>query len=120
MMVRRSHSLGLLLALLALVMQIGVSAPLPRSDAEAVLATATLCHSDDGSGTPSSPHTPDCALCPLCLTVASVAFALPASGPSIPTPRVVGRPLAGLPAEASAPPSPTRLGAQPRAPPIQA
>jgi hypothetical protein len=120
MMVRRAHSLGLLLALLALLMQIGVSAPLPQSDAEAVLAAASFCHPDDGSGAPARPHTPDCALCPLCLTVASMPFALPASGPRLPLPRVVALPRSDAPIRTSPPPSTARLAARPRAPPFQA
>jgi len=120
MTVRRPHSLGLLLALLALVMQIGIGVPLPRSDAETVLAAATLCHSDDGGGGPATPHTPDCVLCPLCLTVASMPFALPASGPSVPAPRIAVLPRSGTPVRTSPPPSAARLAAQPRAPPIHA
>ena len=120
MMPRRPPSLGLLLALLALVMQLGFGVPVPRSEADAVLAVATLCHSDDGGGAPSTPHTPDCSLCPLCVAVDGTAFTLPASGPAIPAPRTAALARPAAPPPSTAPPSTTRFTAQPRAPPFEA
>ena len=116
---RHPHSLGMLLGLLALVMQLGFGVSLPRSDADAVLAAATLCHTDDG-GVPTSPHTPDCALCPLCATVASTVVMLPTDGPAIPTRDTVVSSRPASPPQASTPLSIRRFAAQPRAPPSYA
>lgn len=117
----RPGSLGSLLALLALIMQVGFGAVLPRSDADAVLAAAAICHADNGGGgEPAAPRMPDCGLCPVCMTVASVAIALPATGPAIPAPRSGALTL--LATDPAATPSvlPIRHAARPRAPPIQA
>jgi hypothetical protein len=108
------------LALLALVMQLGFGVPVSRSDADAVLAAATLCHSDDGGDAPSTPHTPDCSLCPLCVYVGGTAFALLARGPAIPARRTVALAWSAAPPPSAAPPSTPRFAAQPRAPPFQA
>ncbi len=117
---RRPPSLGMLLALLALIAQLGFGTALPRSDADAVLAATTLCHSDDGGPAPSAPHTPDCVLCSLCATVASTVFMLPADGPAIPPPLTIAIVRASELPQATAPPATSRFVAQPRAPPFQA
>ncbi len=126
MLDRRPKSLGLLLALLALAMQLGLVAAFPRAgdlargDNAAVLAAATICHTDDGGPGPTEPHTPDCALCPLCATVAASVFALPTGGASLPAPRLAAIPQQAAPPPATAPPTIDRRTAQPRAPPVQA
>ena len=120
MTARHPPSLGLLLTLLALVMQIGFGVPLPHSEVDAVLAAGTLCHSDDSGGAPSSPHAPDCGLCPVCMAVASVAFILPADGPAMQAPRAKVMQATDGRTNAATPPSIPRFAAQPRAPPIQA
>ena len=117
---RRPPSLGSLLALLALVMQFGFGAALPRQEADAVLAASTLCHSDDGGPAPATPHTPDCARCPLCATVASIVFVGSMPGPAIPALRTVSAAPHRIQPHSPAPTPQARLAARPRAPPSQA
>ena len=80
----------------------------------------TLCHTGaDEPSDPAAPHTPDCAVCPLCATLTAPAVILSAAS-SLPPPDVV------LPARypgatrPRAPPPRTVTRAQPRAPPPQA
>lgn len=120
MTTRHLKSLGSVLALLALVMQLGFGAALPRSDVDAVLAATTLCHADDGAPGPAAPHTPDCALCPLCTVGASIVFVAPGTAPSVPAPHTTAIGRAAVPPQSTAPPSRPRFAAQPRAPPFQA
>jgi hypothetical protein len=118
----RPRPFGLLLALLALIGQLGFGFAMPRPAADAVLAATAICHAND-NGTdgpaPAAPHAPDCVLCPLCVTVANTAFLVPTGGPPVPNPNAVvaGR-LAFLPPP-TAPPAPLRRPSQPRAPPLQ-
>ena len=124
MTTRRHHSLGLLFALLALLVQLGVGVSVPRGNPDAGVAAATaICHTDGdaaGGSAPVAPHTPDCAICPLCVTVASAGFVVPDDGPAIRTSRTVVIGRAAVPPQAAAPPSQPRFAAQPRAPPFQA
>ena len=120
---RRPHSFGLLLAWLALLVQLGFAQPLPRSDAMAIDAAMTLCHAEGGatnSPTPAAPHTPDCAICPLCLTIAGTGYALPPGPPPTPTASVVITGRVALAPPPTAPPAGPRFTGQPRAPPVPA
>jgi hypothetical protein len=101
-MVNRRVSLhGLLAVLLALMVQLGVGASVPRPDPVALL-NGTICHADDDAGgAPASPapHTADCLVCPLCVAVHAPSVALVA-------------------ASQVSPPAPRRPPSQPRAPPL--
>jgi hypothetical protein len=115
---RRPHSLGLLLALLALVLQINIGAPPPKTAADAVLTAAKLCRADDNGAPPAAPHTHDCVLCPLCLTGANATLALPADAPALAPPRIAALHQPGIPPQTATAPPAARF-AQSRAPPIQ-
>ncbi len=66
---------GLLLALVALAMQLAVFGIVPTTGAAAgvdrLLATS-ICHTDtsDQGNAPARHHAPDCAVCPLCQAIA--------------------------------------------------
>jgi hypothetical protein len=124
MSTRRPMHVGLLLAWLAVSVQLALGALVPTAVASLSLVDgAPLCHTSDGSETPAptAPHHPaDCLVCPLCASLA-VHWALPTSDPPAPAPQqtiVVAR--VGLPPPAIAPPSLVRPNPPPRAPPIQA
>jgi hypothetical protein len=75
---------GLLLAVVALVMQIAAASVVPFASPAANLdrlVAASICHSDAGTqgGNPVRHHAPDCAVCPLCqaITHAGVLLAAP-------------------------------------------
>ena len=111
-------SVGLLLAVLALVSQLALGSVVLSDDAQAAEfdAIAVLCQ----TGAPAPvhhQHAPDCAICPLC-----VALALPGviltPGPVLPAPSVRGVAVVALPPPARAPPARTLRLAQPRGPPI--
>jgi hypothetical protein len=116
----RPKSLGLLLALLALAVQLGFGIALPRANGDAFLAAASICHTDDGRSPPALPHAPDCVLCPLCANVAGSVFVAPSAGPSVPAPRTALIAMASILPQALAPTVPARATARPRAPPLQA
>ncbi len=110
---------GLLLATLALLVQLGAGIAMPAP--VSVVDAATICHAGDEAPSPVAPHHPDCELCPLCTTAAaSQAVFLRADAPSMPAPRVLPRFAAGAPPQATAPPATEWSAAQPRAPPILA
>ena len=119
MTTHRPHWLGLLLATLALLVQLGAGSAMPAP--VSVGDAAAICHAGDDTPAPVAPHPPDCELCPLCTTAATGhAVFLRADAPSIPAPRILPRFAAGAPPQATAPPAPERSTAQPRAPPILA
>jgi hypothetical protein len=109
---------GLLLATLALLMQLGAGLAMPAP--VSVVDTATICHAGDDAPAPAAPHHSDCELCTLCTTAAGHAVFLRADAPAMPAPRVLPRFAAGAPPQATAPPAYERSTAQPRAPPILA
>ncbi|HXT78768.1 MAG TPA: hypothetical protein VN702_04325 [Acetobacteraceae bacterium] len=119
---RRLPLLGLLLALLALSVQLAAGAVVPPAEAVQSLAvTGAICHSGDTptDQTPAAPHHPAaCLLCPVCATLASHAAPLPLDGPILPPPRSMAIALASPPPPATAPPPALRGDAQPRAPPV--
>ena len=68
---------GLALALVALLMQLAAASVVPlASPAASVerLAAASICHRHGGA--PPAPHTPDCAVCPLCQAIAHAGVLL--------------------------------------------
>jgi hypothetical protein len=120
-MFKRGLSLpGLIAVLLALMVQLGIGATVPRVDPIA-LAAGAICHADEPAGgnqdTPPN-HAPDCLVCPLCAAVHAPAIAVLAAQMVLPAPPVmlVSRP--GLPPPSTAPPSAQRPPNQPRAPPV--
>jgi len=119
MRLHRTSASGLLLALLALAMQLAFGAVVPRIEIASTLAGATaICHADETSDqAPPAPHHPaDCPICPLCVSLSGPAFALTAH-PALPTPRVVMVAPAVVLPPATAPPSTVVLAARPRGPP---
>lgn len=114
---RRILAFGLILALLALVMQPAANSVVPRIDAVAALNDATeICHvRGTPDQTPPAPHSPpDCLVCPLCVSL-SPTVAIPVHA-VLPAPRtlVVARAVAPPPA---APPSATVPAERSRDPP---
>jgi hypothetical protein len=113
---------GLVAALLALMIQLGIGARVPRLDLLLQIAEAeTLCHGSDGAGGPHVPapmHPLDCLVCPLCLALHAPP-ATPVSDPPVFT-RSAGAAVIRpeLPPPSTAPPGPQRPPSQPRAPPI--
>jgi hypothetical protein len=118
----RFHLPGLFAVLLALMVQLGIGASVPRFDVVTQLIGAEiLCHPPDKSGDTPSPaplHPLDCLICPLCVALHAPPMVL------VPDVAVVA-PSAGvvvlrseLPPPSTAPPSPRRRPSQPRAPPI--
>jgi hypothetical protein len=120
MRLHRTSASGLLLALLALAMQLAFGSVVPRLEIASALAGATtICHADETSGeAPPTPHNPaDCPICPLCVSLSGPALAL-TTHPPLPTPHmVVVAPVVVLP-PATAPPATVVLAARPRGPPI--
>ena len=119
MLNRRFHPSGLFAVLLALMVQLGVGASVPRIDP--VTGVAALCHAEhDGDGRPSKAplHPADCLACPFCAALNAAAFVLVPviDRPSPPALVVVDK--TALPPPATAPPIADRAPGQPRAPPI--
>jgi Protein of unknown function (DUF2946) len=72
---------GLLLALVALAMQIAAASVVPfAAPAASVdrLVAASICHTDttDHGGAPVRQHAPDCAVCPFCHAIAHAGVLL--------------------------------------------
>jgi hypothetical protein len=119
MRLHRTSASGLLLALLALAMQLAFGAVIPRIAIASALAGATaICHADETPDeAPPTPHNPaDCPICPLCVALSGPAFAL-TTHQALPTPRVVVVAPAVVLPPATAPPSTVELAARPRGPP---
>jgi hypothetical protein len=115
----RISASGLLLALLALTMQLAFGAAVPRFEVAAALAGATtICHADETSDSaPPAPHHPaDCPICPLCASLSAAAFALSVPA-ALPVPRVVAVARAAVLPPSTAPPAIVVLAARPRGPP---
>ncbi|MGA3399610.1 MAG: DUF2946 family protein [Acetobacteraceae bacterium] len=116
---------GLFLTLLALVAQLAFGAVVPRPEVALVLdQVGVVCHAaarSDGMPPPSHHHhTPDCMLCPLCVSLTTPGIVLPGAAPHPPLPRVAVFHRPGLPPPATAPPVAAVLSAQPRGPPVPA
>jgi hypothetical protein len=124
MVKRRVSAPGLLAALLALMLQLGIGASVPRPDQLARLAgAATLCRASDGAAAPpgrAPMPPPDCLVCPLCAALHAPP-ATPLCEPSMVAPPAVAIVMRSeLPPPATAPPGPQRPPSQPRAPPTAA
>ncbi|HEX3576509.1 MAG TPA: hypothetical protein VHU42_18070 [Rhodopila sp.] len=117
---RRIPLHGLLVALLALMAQLGVGASVPRLDPFAqVIGTEILCHPPAGSGgTPAPMHPFDCLMCPFCVALHAPAAVLVSDVSVLAPSALVVLLRAELPPPSTAPPSPRRAPSQPRAPPL--
>jgi hypothetical protein len=119
MRLHRTSAPGLLLALLALAMQLAFGAVVPKIAVASALAGAiAICHADETSDeAPPTPHNPaDCPICPLCMALSGPVLAL-TTHQALPTPRVVVVAPAVILPPATAPPSTVVLAARPRGPP---
>jgi hypothetical protein len=83
---------GLLLAVVALTMQLAAASVVPFASpilgVDRLLA-ASICHADDAAdhgGAPARHHAPDCAVCPLCQAIshAGALLVAPAAGFAVP------------------------------------
>ncbi len=110
---------GLIAVLLALMVQLGVGATVPRSGPVALTA-GTICHVEGPAGSngdaPPS-HETDCLVCPLCAAIHGPASVVLNPQVVLPAPSVVQITRAELPPPSTAPPSAQRPPNQPRAPP---
>jgi hypothetical protein len=107
---------GLFAVLLALMAQLGAGAAVPNIDP--VAAAGVLCHTDDDTPPAHGPaHSPDCLVCPLCITLHAQQVVLASAPPELTPPPVPAMRRAELPPPATAPPSLHRPPSQPRAPP---
>jgi hypothetical protein len=123
MLNRRLPLHGLLAVLLALMVQLGTGARVPRADPLAIASDVSdICHATDGSGgPPSAPapaHPADCAVCPLCVALHTPAMALIVPVSSVPAPQIVTVLRGELPPPSTAPPANRHPPSQPRAPPL--
>ena len=84
---------GLVVALLAVAVQLGYAARLPAMAAPTALEQGVICHSEGGPALPRLPDSDrDCGLCPVCLALARPATSLLSpSPPSLPLPRLLGK-----------------------------
>jgi hypothetical protein len=118
MLSHRFNLHGVFAALLALMVQLGVGASVPRLDT--IVTAGVLCHAeDDAGGTPSKTpfHPADCLVCPLCIAVHASPAGLVAVV-SLPMPPGAGVVVkTELPPPSTAPPARHRPARQPRAPP---
>jgi hypothetical protein len=117
----RCHLHGLFAALLALVVQLGLGASVPRLDPLREIADAAiLCHgAADTGGTPAKvpSHLIDCLLCSHCIAAQPQIPPVPVP-PYLAPPRVQLAWRAELPPPSRAPPSRFWVVTQPRAPPF--
>ncbi len=115
---------GLLLAVLALAMQLAAASVIPWTTPQAAgldrLVAASICHGDSGAadrgGTPPGHHAPACAVCPLCQAIAQAGVLLGSAAVALAAPPpAVSR--AAAPPPARAPPARRVAAAAPRGPP---
>jgi hypothetical protein len=120
MIARALRSWRLLLTLMALAAQLAVGASVPPVVTVAADAAGVpICHGgEEPLDAPAPHHSDGCLLCPICLAVAGPSVLLPAGAPALPAPSAGAIGLAAPPPPPTAPPSPVRLSAQPRAPPF--
>jgi len=114
--------LGRVLGVLALLAQLAAVTQI-SGPSIVTLARDGICHTSsdaDAGGQPGGlPHRADCALCPLCLSLA-LPSPVPPPGPAAPAAPSVAVDARSVLPEAPAPPVAERLLAQPRAPPAAA
>jgi hypothetical protein len=103
--------LGLLLALVALAMQVAAASIVPVAAPAAGLdrlLAASICHADgaatDQGHAPAPHHAPDCAVCPICQAIAHAGAILAAPMVAFVAPALVAVRVFALP-PARAPPS---------------
>lgn len=116
---------GRLLALLALAVQLAAASVVPLAAASAAtpdaLVAATICHSGgpaaSGGQAPAHHSSHDCALCPLCQTLAQAGVVLGASPAALPLPPVLASRAAALPPVRAPPARLTDAAPWPRGPP---
>ena len=111
----RHRTLGLLLAVFALLGQLSAALAMPMPDEEPSAAsgwTFPICHTDSPANFPGDPAPPapahhhhgmDCALCPLCAALAAAVLLAPPGPPVLPGPAIASLPAAAIP-PARAPP----------------
>jgi hypothetical protein len=115
---------GLLLALVALTMQLAAASVVPFAAPSASidrLVAASICHSDGGTsdtgGAPARRHAPDCAVCPLCQAITHAGVLLGAPMLLIAAPvMLVAHAFARPPSHA--PPGRAASAASARGPPV--
>jgi hypothetical protein len=109
---------GLLLAIVALAMQLAAASIVPFRPAPVAgldrLVAASICHTDTG-GAPRH-RAPDCVLCPLCQAIAHAGVPLHPGFAALPAPVAAAARLVSLP-PARAPPLRRIAAAAPRGPP---
>jgi hypothetical protein len=124
---RRSDRLvrlpSLLLAILALAVQLAAASVVPWQTAPAAgldrLVAASICHADgaaDSGGAPARHHNPDCVACPLCQAIAHAGVLLGSAIAAMAPPEPAASRLAALP-PARAPPAQRVAAAFARGPP---
>lgn len=113
---RRSvrQTIGVFLALLAILAQLTGAVAVPS--AAVSLADATVLCAHDASDNPPAHHPPACPLCVFCHNAAA-PVGLPAVAPALPALRVLWIARAAVSPPATAPPPRVVLAAQPRGPP---
>ena len=114
---------GLLLAVVALAIQLAAASVMPFAPLAAAgvdrLVAASICHTsahDDG-GTPAPRHAPDCAVCPLCHAIAHAGALLAAPAVVAAAPLLLAARAFALPAS-RAPPRATVSAPSARGPPL--
>ena len=112
------HTVGVVLALLAVMAQLTTAAAVPPSTLSLADATV-LCQHDGDTRAPAAPtHPPaDCLLCFICHSALSPVGMVTAA-PVVPPPSVVWIERSVVLPPATAPPPRISLAARPRGPPI--
>jgi len=116
--------LGMILAVLGQLLLGAASGRVAAVEAEtaAVIEASAICHGDGASGGQKDAphrhhHTSDCAICPLCQTLA-IPGAIIAEPPSVPAASTVARDHENARPPARAPPSAYAARPYPRGPPL--
>jgi hypothetical protein len=121
-MIRRASPFGSCFVMLALCAQLLLGAWVPSAEgAPRLSGLGVICHGDARSRAPASAphHAPDCALCPLCASLAAPTAMLVPPSPMVwpPTLAIVS---AVVSPPATGPPVREAGTSQPRGPPVQA
>jgi hypothetical protein len=110
---------GLLLALVALAVQLAAVGVVPFAGAPAAgvdrLLAVSICHGD--SGTPAGHHAPACTVCPICQAIAHAGVLLASPAFGFVAPAMVAMRAFALP-PARAPPGRPTTAASARGPPL--
>jgi hypothetical protein len=117
---RPVRELGLLLALVALAIQLAAASVVPFAALSTAsvdrLAAASICHDDQGHQ-PSPHHAPACAVCPLCQAIAHAGALLASPGTVLVAPILAAFRAFALP-PARAPPAVATFATSARGPPV--